>query len=153
MVIKKGSKLPRYPWNEWLCRKEGEKTCLLKGDDFNCQTFAMTIQIRAAAKRLDQKVSLHVRETGSGSVIEVTIKGRMRISLLDAAAKVLRESREPMTTSEIAKIVLEKKYWKPPRKGKTPDRSLHAAISRDIAAKGKESRFVKTEERGKFTCQ
>lgn len=41
----------------------------------------------------------------------------------------------------------------PPRRsspgGKTPDRTLYAAIAREIAAKGAESRFRKFE-RGKF---
>ena len=73
-------------------------------------------------------------------------------SLLDAAAKVLRESRKPMTVGEILAAVLEKKLWKPGA-GLSPDQTLSSAIRREIAKKGKESRFAKTEERGKFTCQ
>jgi hypothetical protein len=42
-----------------------------------------------------------------------------------------------------------KGYWKSPG-GKTPDRTLYSAILREIATKGKDARFKKTE-RGQFT--
>jgi hypothetical protein len=41
-----------------------------------------------------------------------------------------------------------KGYWKSPG-GKTPDRTLYSAILREIATKGKDARFKKTE-RGQF---
>jgi hypothetical protein len=41
-----------------------------------------------------------------------------------------------------------KKYWASP-KGLTPAATLYSAVLREIKAKGKESRFVKTEG-GKF---
>lgn len=71
-----------------------------------------------------------------------------RTSALDAAAWVLEETGQPMTAQEIVAESEAKGYWKSPG-GKTPDRTLYAAITREIAAKGAESRFRKTE-RGKF---
>jgi hypothetical protein len=74
-----------------------------------------------------------------------------KTSALDAAAKVLGESKEPLTTQEMVDAMLAKGYWKSPG-GKTPDRTLYSAILREIVLKKAESRFVKTE-RGKFTLK
>ncbi len=71
-----------------------------------------------------------------------------RTSALDAAAQVLAEAGEPMSAGEIIAAAEQKGYWRSPT-GKTPDRTLYAAIAREIATKGKDSRFRKTE-RGKF---
>lgn len=76
-------------------------------------------------------------------------KGK-RMSGLDAAAKVLVESKEPLGCSDIVKTAGEKGYWKSPG-GKTPAATLHAAISREIKEKGKDSRFKKVD-RGMFTA-
>jgi hypothetical protein len=72
-----------------------------------------------------------------------------KASALDAAAKVLSESKEPLTTKEMVEAMQAKGYWKSPG-GKTPDRTLYSAILREIVLKKGESRFKKTE-RGKFT--
>jgi hypothetical protein len=78
-------------------------------------------------------------------------KSRGKTSALDAAAKVLGESKEPLTTKEMVGAMTAKGYWKSPG-GKTPDRTLYSAILREIVLKKAESRFVKTE-RGKFTLK
>jgi hypothetical protein len=70
------------------------------------------------------------------------------MSALDAAAKVLGESKEPMNTREMIEALATKKYWKSPG-GATPHATLYSALIREISAKGKESRFKKTA-RGKF---
>ena len=72
-----------------------------------------------------------------------------RLSGLDAAAKVLAESGQPMTAKEMIEAAEAKGYWKSPG-GKTPHATVYSAIIREIAAKGNEARFCKTE-RGKFT--
>ena len=71
-----------------------------------------------------------------------------RISGLDAAAKVLEESGQPMTAKEMIEAAEAKGYWKSPG-GKTPHATVYSAIIREIAAKGNDARFRKTE-RGKF---
>ncbi len=71
-----------------------------------------------------------------------------RLSGLDAAAKVLAEAGQPMTAKEMVEAAEAKGYWKSPG-GKTPHATVYSAIIREIAAKGSESRFRKTE-RGKF---
>ena len=74
-----------------------------------------------------------------------------KTSALDAAAKVLGESKEPLTTKEMVDAMQSKGYWKSPG-GKTPDRTLYSAILREIVLKKAEARFAKTE-RGKFTLR
>ncbi len=71
-----------------------------------------------------------------------------KLSALDAAAKVLREAKEPMTTGEMIEAMAKKGYWSSPN-GQTPAATLYSALLREINVKGKESRFAKTE-RGKF---
>ena len=74
-----------------------------------------------------------------------------RMSGLDAAAKVLEETGQPMTAKEMIEAAEAKGYWKSPG-GKTPHATVYSAIIREIAKKGDASRFVKTE-RGKFTAK
>jgi hypothetical protein len=71
-----------------------------------------------------------------------------KTSALDAAVRVLEEAGQPMNCPEMIEAMTAKKYWTSP-KGLTPAATLYSAVLREIKAKGKESRFVKTE-RGKF---
>lgn len=71
-----------------------------------------------------------------------------RMSGLDAAARVLAESSEPMSAKQMVETADARGYWKSPG-GKTPHATLYSAIIREIATKGAEARFRKTE-RGKF---
>ena len=75
-------------------------------------------------------------------------KNPQKTSALEAAAKVLASSKVAMTTKEMIEAMAEKKLWSSPG-GKTPDRTLYSAILREIATKGNDARFKKTE-RGKF---
>ena len=68
---------------------------------------------------------------------------------LDAAARVLAESKEPMTCRQIVEVAFDKGYWK--SGGKTPHATIYSAMIREIAAKGKDSRFKKVD-RGKFAA-
>jgi hypothetical protein len=71
-----------------------------------------------------------------------------KTSALDAAVRVLEQAGQPMTCPEMIEAMTAKGYWTSP-KGATPAATLYSAILREINAKGKEARFVKTE-RGKF---
>jgi hypothetical protein len=75
-------------------------------------------------------------------------KAAKKLSGLDAAAKVLAESKEPLNATAIAEKAIAA-GWK--TNGKTPHATLYAAMIREIAVKGRESRFKKTE-RGMFTA-
>ncbi len=72
-----------------------------------------------------------------------------KLSGLDAAARVLAESGQPLNTTEMVDIMFEKNLWK--SDGATPAATIYSAIIREIKTKGSESRFRK-EGRGKFTA-
>ena len=71
-----------------------------------------------------------------------------KIGAIDAAAKLLAETGHPMTCREMIDAMAAKGYWTSPG-GKTPQATLYSAILREIATKGAQARFKKTE-RGKF---
>lgn len=73
-----------------------------------------------------------------------------KMSALDAAAKVLSESKEPMNAKDMIAEMEKQGLWKSPG-GKTPHATIYAAIIREIGRKKREARFVKTE-RGLFTA-
>jgi len=66
-----------------------------------------------------------------------------KLSALDAAARVLRESGQPMRCLELIAQMAAKGYWTSP-KGQTPASTLYAALTREIRLKGEAARFVKT---------
>jgi hypothetical protein len=70
-----------------------------------------------------------------------------KTSALDAAVRVLEEAGQPMTCPEMIEQMGAKGYWTSPE-GRTPAATLYSAVLREIATKGKDARFVKTE-RGK----
>ncbi len=76
-------------------------------------------------------------------------KAEGKMSALDAAAKVLGQSKEPLNTKAMIEQMAAKKYWTSPE-GKTPHATLYSAILREIRDKGKEARFKKVD-RGQFT--
>jgi HB1, ASXL, restriction endonuclease HTH domain len=71
-----------------------------------------------------------------------------KLSALDAAAKVLGDAGNPMNCKEMIEAMAKKGLWTSPG-GKTPHATLYSAILREVATKGKDARFKKTE-RGKF---
>jgi hypothetical protein len=74
-----------------------------------------------------------------------------KVSCLDAAARVLTEAGEPLNAKQMIEAITTKGYWTSPG-GKTPHATLYSAIIREIAVKGNEARFQKTE-RGKFAAR
>lgn len=71
-----------------------------------------------------------------------------RMSALDAAELVLKETKKPMHVGELINAMAERKLWESPE-GKTPTATLFAAMLREIAVKGDDSRFTKMD-RGLF---
>jgi hypothetical protein len=67
-----------------------------------------------------------------------------KLSAMDAAAKVLAEIGQPMSCKEMIGAMAQKRYWSSPG-GKTPASTLYSGIIKEIATKGKESRFQKTD--------
>jgi len=69
------------------------------------------------------------------------------VSGLDAAAQVLADARQPLSTKELVERMLAKGLWQ--TGGKTPAATIYSAIIREIANKGDAARFRKVD-RGKF---
>jgi hypothetical protein len=74
-----------------------------------------------------------------------------KVSAIDAAAQVLASAKEPMNAKAMIEAMATKGLWTSPG-GKTPHATLYSAIIREIALKGKESRFVK-KDRGQFAAK
>ncbi len=74
-----------------------------------------------------------------------------KVSALDAAARVLAEAGQAMTCKEMVEVMAAKGYWTSPG-GMTPDATLYSAISRELAIKGEQSRFVKAAP-GRFALR
>ena len=70
-----------------------------------------------------------------------------RLSLLNAAAQVLAEAKDPMNCQQMVEQVMAQKLWS--GNGKTPAATLSSAILRECQSKGDESRFTKVD-RGQF---
>lgn len=107
--------------------------------------FSATVALMRAAHRNRPKRTTSKSKPASKPKTETP----KRQSGLDLAAKVLTESREPLT----AKVIAERAIaagWK--TEGATPHATLYSAIIREIKAKGEQSRFVKVE-RGQFTVR
>jgi hypothetical protein len=73
-----------------------------------------------------------------------------KVSCIDAAAQILVASKTPMNTKEMIEVMAANGLWVSPG-GKTPSATLYSSIIREIATKGKDARFTKTE-RGKFAA-
>lgn len=104
--------------------------------------------------RIKSPQRLRKRHADTGGASEramahtATDKPKRRMGLLDAAAEVLTDADEPLTTKEMVALVTGRRLWTP-GDGKTPAATLYSAIHREIKNKGDESRFEKAE-RGKF---
>jgi hypothetical protein len=93
----------------------------------------------AATKQAKKAKSKPTRAKGEAS---------KKLGALDAAARVLGETKAAMTCQELIDAMAAKGYWTSPG-GKTPANTLSAAIRREISVKGKDARFT-LAERGKF---
>jgi len=69
-------------------------------------------------------------------------QAKEKLTALDAAARVLGETRKPMSCPELIAAMAAKGYWRSPS-GKTPQATLYAAIQHEIKVKKNQSRFKK----------
>ena len=68
--------------------------------------------------------------------------GSKHLSALDAAAKVLAETGQPMRCTELIAAMTAKGYWTSPA-GKTPASTLYAALLRELRTKQDQARFLR----------
>ena len=72
-----------------------------------------------------------------------------KLSALEAAAKILSETKKALSAQEMIDAMMAQGYWTSP-KGKTPSATLYAALTREIKIKGNQARFQKASP-GHFT--
>ena len=97
----------------------------------------------AKKKRVPSTPALAAKKKSPATALSAESTSAQKLSALDAAALVLRESGQPMNCPELIAQMAAKGYWTSP-KGKTPAATLYAALQREAKLKGKESRFQKT---------
>ena len=100
------------------------------------------------AKTTSEKTA-KVSKTAKADTAPPAKTGSQRLSALDAAAKVLAETGQPMRCTELIAAMAAKGYWNSPG-GKTPASTLYSALLRELKTKKDQARFRKTE-RGKFS--
>ena len=71
-----------------------------------------------------------------------------KLSLMDAAVEVLKQSGEPMNTREMVKAATDSGLWIP-TDCKTPEQTLYGSIFREMKIK-ENPRIVKSSVKGKF---
>jgi len=98
---------------------------------------------KATAKKATAKKATAKPAAGKSAGAKADGKPK-KLSAIDVAAKVLAESKEPMSAKQMIEAMAAKKYWTSPG-GKTPWATLYSAILRSVNKDGKESRFKKAE--------
>ncbi len=74
-------------------------------------------------------------------------KPRGKMSLLDAAVEIMKGTKKPLSVKEITRVIFEQGLAA--SNGRTPHATLSAAMGREVAGKGTQSRFRRAE-RGRF---
>jgi len=105
---------------------------------------------RAAGKKAPRSSARGARAVAAEPAATPKAPEPKAMSGVDAAAKVLVDSKEPMRAKDIVERAQAKGLWTSPD-GKTPAATISAAIGREIRDKGKESRFMKVG-RGLFAA-
>ncbi|RMF72780.1 MAG: hypothetical protein D6744_16470 [Planctomycetota bacterium] len=106
--------------------------------------------IKRATGKKPRAIGLTLRPRNPATPRKASEPKPKRASLLNAAAAVLADAKEPMQTRAIVEAAVERGLWKPGA-GKTPHATLNAAMLREIRNKGAESRFKKVA-RGMFAA-
>ncbi len=99
-------------------------------------------------KKTAKKTSKKTTNTKSTRTTKPKAKRANTMSALDAAAKVLAETKKAMTAKEMIEAMAAKNYWRSPA-GATPRSTLYAAILWELKVQGKNARFKKIGP-GKF---
>ena len=107
-----------------------------------------TADSAAESSRIDTPLPVEETTTATADTSPEPAVLPNQLSALDAAAKVLAETRQSLNSKELIAAMASKGYWSSP-KGRTPASTLYSAILRELKSKGEQSRFVKSQ-RGKF---
>jgi hypothetical protein len=110
-------------------------------EDFNGRLTMVTKTITAKAKPARKPSKNAKAKKGPGK--PVPKKEEKKLSALDAAARVLTETKQALSCFELIAAMAAQGYWTSPG-GKTPQATLSSSIQREIVIKKEQSRFRKT---------
>lgn len=99
----------------------------------------------AAAPSIEEEANHGETEEEPRNPAPESGRAAKKLSLLDAAAQVLKQSGAALNCKEIIKLAVEGGLWTPSG-AKTPEQSLYSAMFREIKNK-ENSRFRKSESR------
>ncbi|MCG3178632.1 MAG: hypothetical protein BIFFINMI_00960 [Phycisphaerae bacterium] len=121
-------------------------TCAKCGHRQDADDVAKTVE---AVQTGDLTKGVEVPTAGKKKPLAKAVRPKGKMSGLDAAAKVLAESAEPLNAKQIVEQAAAKGYWS--STAATPHATIYSAIITEIAKKGADSRFKKTD-RGLFAA-
>ncbi len=130
----------------WECETENGKTISVKDAKRFLAEVGKTVATQTSVKRTTTKTETKIVK----KVLEKTPREDGTVSGIEAALIVLKEAGQPMKISQIMEHITARNLAK--LHGKTPAMTVSAAIQREIAQRGPESRFVKTG-RGLFAAK
>jgi hypothetical protein len=108
---------------------------------FNGRLNMVTKTITAKAKPARKPSKNAIAKKGPGK--RAPKKEEKKLSALDAAVRVLAETKQALSCSELITAMAAQGYWTSPG-GKTPQATLASALQREIVIKKEQSRFQKT---------
>jgi hypothetical protein len=108
---------------------------------FNGRLTMVTKTITAKAKPARKPSKNAKAKKGPGK--PAPKKEKKKLSALDAAVRVLTETKQALSCSELIAAMAAQGYWTSPG-GKTPQATLSSSIQREIVIKKEQSRFRKT---------
>jgi len=112
-----------------------------------------TVKVEPSASKTKPKAPKSQKKATSEAkpATETKAATPKKLSALDAAAKVLADTGEPMNAKQMIEAMTTQGFWKSPG-GKTPHATLYSAILREISTKAAEARFQKTSK-GHFAAK
>ena len=133
---------------------KSESQLLRECDSSDLAEYAKTVTPNRRSKR-QAPTPVSATETPQVASVRKTKAKRPSVpefglTLQEAAYRVLREAKKPLSCQEIVDRVAKKKYHR--SNGATPQNTVNGAIARDLKANGEKSRFVKTG-RGLFAAR
>ena len=132
-----------------------ESQILRECNETDLLTFAKTVVPNRRSKRQPPTRQLTI-ETPVAASQRKPVKRRSRrvpeysLTLLEAAYRVLKEAKKPLSCQEVIDRAFKKKLHH--SSGATPQNTLNAALATEIKTKGDTSRFVKVG-RGLFMAR
>jgi len=153
-VVEKGGWQARNLTHGRIVFVKSEAQLIRECSDNDLSELAKTVVPNRRSKRQPPPPVLAIETPHVARVRKVKAKRpsvpEFGLTLLEAAYRVLREVKKPLSCQEIVSRAIQRKYWH--SSGATPTNTLNAALANEIRTKGEQARFVKVG-RGLFMAR